>query len=682
MRTELIIEKYRADVSADLSTLLNFAIDDIKDFASRSTTWSKTIVLPGTANNNKLFGNIFQIGQANSFNDDSDNIGYNFNASKAADCIIFQDQMQTFKGVLRLLQINITKGSIDYEVSVFGEMAGLNVALSSGLLEGLDFSAYNHTFNETNIVNSWNTIDGSSYYYPLIDHGTYGRGTGLKHDWDIRTFRPALYVKEYIDKMFAAAGYRYESALFDTARFKSQIIPYNRKEIYIDAANYLEAEVTSSQTITRFNPDKKVKFPNVISNVSFTITGDNNFEYTDLATVTASFDISLSMNFITGPLRVGLFRLRGGSQANMVNANVGGSVRLIADVELQQNDSVYLLIYNFNPHEIESVTVQSGSILVTPAAGVSIPISPGEAVDMNSCIPKNVRQVDFLLSIVRLFNLYVYESLNDSRLILITPYIDFYSTDSTDSVDWTYKLNRDKAIKIRPMSELNAKKYEYKFKSDNDFYNELYRKRYGQGYGDYIFDSQYEFAEQTKALELIFSATPLVGYSGEEKVYPTIFKRTGPDTDPVEEQIDHNIRIMLAKKITGVASWNILDGVSVLTSQTAYGYAGHFDDPDAPANDLNFGALRELFFILVSGDLSTTQFNVYWSAYMAEITDKDSKLLNARFYLEAKDILQLDFSKKVFVDGVLFRLNSIKDYNASTPDDCEVELLKINYLIY
>ena len=67
---------------------------------------------------------------------------------------------------------------------------------------------------------------------------------------------------------------------------------------------------------------------------------------------------------------------------------------------------------------------------------------------------------------------------------------------------------------------------------------------------------------------------------------------------------------------------------------------------------------------------------------MAEITDKDSKLLSAWFYLKTKDILDLDFSQKIFIDGVLFRLNKIKDFNVSNPTDCEAELLKVNYLIY
>ena len=64
---ELFIEGKKVDVSKNINTLLTFTIDDVKDFASRKTTFSKTIVLPGTANNNKIFGHIFEVGLSNNY---------------------------------------------------------------------------------------------------------------------------------------------------------------------------------------------------------------------------------------------------------------------------------------------------------------------------------------------------------------------------------------------------------------------------------------------------------------------------------------------------------------------------------------------------------------------------------------------------------------------------------------
>jgi hypothetical protein len=67
---------------------------------------------------------------------------------------------------------------------------------------------------------------------------------------------------------------------------------------------------------------------------------------------------------------------------------------------------------------------------------------------------------------------------------------------------------------------------------------------------------------------------------------------------------------------------------------------------------------------------------------MAEITDKDSRLLMCTMKLANKDIYQLDFSKLIYIDGILYRLNKIEEFNASKEDVCKVELIKIINRIY
>ncbi len=67
---------------------------------------------------------------------------------------------------------------------------------------------------------------------------------------------------------------------------------------------------------------------------------------------------------------------------------------------------------------------------------------------------------------------------------------------------------------------------------------------------------------------------------------------------------------------------------------------------------------------------------------MAEITDKDSKLLTCYVKLTSRDIFNLDFSKVIYADGSVWRLSKIEDWNANDPDVCKVELLKIINMFY
>lgn len=686
---ELFIEGKKVDVSKNINTLLTFTIDDVKDFASRKTTFSKTIVLPGTANNNKIFGHIFEVGLSNNYDPLLKNVGYNFNAAKAARAYLFQDFLQTFKGTIRLLEIIKDKGRIEYEVALNGELTGLNVALSSAYLHDLDFSEYDDLLHEYAITTSWDNPGGSGVYFPLIDYGTY---SVLKKDWDIRTFRPALYAKEYIDKMFSASGFRYVAPIFETTRFKRIVIPHNQKKLTKQTTAVFKGNNTAVQDETKTSPSpvqRGIKLQNIIAGLFTPDLAQARFTYngsdTISATLTANVEgyYNFDENYDDEPFSMRVLVIKNATplyddpQVFDINDSQDHSfsVNISIPITLATNDYFGLFVrISGGPDGDNHTYITNAVVTIGSSSPVTAPVDYNDRIDMNAAIPQNIRQVDFLLSIVKLFNLYVYESKNDEKLILFSPFPEFF--DGT-AVDWTHKLDRDKPIRIKPMSELTSKIYNFNYASDSDYYNDLYKKRYNIGYGSHVFDSQFEFASQENKLNIIFASTPLIGYVGEEKIYPTIFKRTGKDDAPVEENVDSVIRIMQTKKIDDVASWSIKNGDTVLASLTSYGYAGHFDDPYNPDNDLNFGIVKELFYELTSGNLLKTQFNLYWSAYMYEITNKDSKMLTGKFYLTAMDIHNLSFQKYVYLDGVLWRLNKITDYNGSTPSTCTVELIKV-----
>jgi len=129
--TRLFIEEKELDLTATISQQITYAIDDIRNVDSKATTFSRTIVLPGTANNNNLFGQIFDFNNANFTNDSLPNVEYNFNAAKSAKCRLESDGMLVMKGILRLLQIVNDGGRIEYEVSIFGELGGFITKLGA-----------------------------------------------------------------------------------------------------------------------------------------------------------------------------------------------------------------------------------------------------------------------------------------------------------------------------------------------------------------------------------------------------------------------------------------------------------------------------------------------------------------------------------------------------------------------
>lgn len=676
MRTEIYIDNYRLDLTKEISAEFTYAIDEIQDFATRNTSFSKTIVLPGNETNNKLFGNIFDFGNSNLYNPAEPNVGYNFNATKSVPCFILVDKIQIFKGVLRLLEIIIDDRSIEYEVAVFGELGGFITALGNNKLEDIDFGIADQTWNVTNISASWDNISGTGVYYPLIDNGNVSTN---KVDFSFDAFRPALYVKEYLTKILDGSGYTYEFPLLSTALMNRLVIPNNQKTLSKSTSSVL---IATAKVKNYINASGNVEF-DIVNAGNFTITGSgSDFTYNSGTAFSGSIYLSIAgvINAIspTSDFTIQL-RKNGTPISGVTYTTPGNNYNFNADlsvalVTLVNTDTLDVdLVGNFS-----DLDIQSGNFNVISSNPTLVTINYGDTIVIDDTIPKGIFQKDFFSSIVKMFNLYVYEDKLVEKKLIIKPFIDFYDGSQ---IDWTGKVDRGSVMRLKPMSEFTARYYDYKYKQDNDFYGENYRKKYNEGYGDLIYDSENEFVKEVDSTELIFASTILYQKTATDKVYSAIYKLSNENTK--EDKMDSVIRILQAKKITGRNTWAITNGVggSTLASYTAYGYAGHVDDPFNPQADINWGATKEVFYN-ASAVTAANLFAGYWSEYIAEITDKDSKMLTCSVKLNEVDIYNLDFSKLIYIDGSLWRLNKVLDYNPMDFNVTKVELLKVIELTY
>jgi len=686
--TEIYVEDYKLDLLQDISTEFNYVIDDIVDFGSKNTSYSKTINISGTAKNNQIFGFVFDMGNSNLTNDELPNVNYNFNASKSAQCRIFIDKIQIFKGTLRILEIVIDGKTIEYQCSVFGELGGFITELGNKRLTGndnidddLDFSDYNHNWTYENISSSWeasgsrgtnNTAAyGSGYYYPLID---YGNVSTLKVDYDFKTFRPALFVKEYLEKILTNSGYAYEFPLLDTEAFKRIIIPQNQKALAkISISNLLAKQIIKTYTGSGF--EIPIEFTSS-SLGDFSLTSGTDFTFSGTTKV-LNIDFKFMAYWNVGPaatilvkkngITIGSYYMGTGFSLNYIYTNI-----IINNVTFNNADVLRVTIDwtgGIFPYDLEMLE-EGGGLTLNSTSAELVPYNYNELIDINNVIPKGIFQKDFFLSICKMYNLYVYDDIFNEKKIYIKPYIDFYPETSAEALDWS------KPLSIKPMSELNARYYQYKYKDDTDTYNENYKKKFNENYADRLYDTAYDFSKETESVEIIFASSPLIKPTGKDKYVTQILKIT--DNNTKEQSIDSVIRIMQVQKLTGVTSWKIMNGATTLNTYTDYGYAGHlhFDGSGIPDQDINFGAPKELYFASASYP-TTNLFNAYHSEYIAEITDKDSKLLTCSALLNTVDINNLDFSKYIWIDGVLFRLNKIEGFNPMEYNTTKISLLKV-----
>lgn len=679
IRTEIYIEDQRLDLTQDISAELTYSIDEIQDFGTRNTNFSKTIVLPGNANNNKIFGHVFNFNRSTPYDPEEANFGYNFNPAATARCIILIDKIQVFKGVLRLLEVIIDNGQVEYECAVFGELGGFVSALGNNRIEDLDFSNYDTAWNYTNIQNSWNNVTGGGIYFPLID---YGGLSSNKVDFDFKAFRPAFYVKEILNKIITASGYTWDFPLLSDAIMNRLVIPNNQLKINSTTTKVFDADFT----IGLYSSPTYIPMT-VIAAGSF--TGTNPITYTATEPLTVNFTVRPTGQVsCTSYPRTVSFLLKKGStilkQEDRIITAAGQFVNVNLDVSsiaVVQSDVISVEILNASTYQSFG-----GDFILNSTVAVDVPIAYNDVIKMNDCLPKGIFQRDFFASIVKMFNLYVVEDKYVDKKLIIKPFINFYSYTASSANDWTNKIDNGKPIRLKPMSELNARYYQFAYKPDADYYGENYRKKYNEGYGDRIFDTESEFVKETEKVEVIFAASPLYQYLGTDKIYPAIYKLS--NTRQSEDPMDSVIRIMQAQKITNRVSWNMKNAGTTLATYNDYGYAGHlYFDPASftaanlnPTSDINFGAPAEIYF-RVQAYPSANLFNSYWSEYIAEITDKDSKLMTCNVLLKDADIYNLDFGALLFIGGSLWRLNRVIDYNPIGYTTTKCEFLKVIDLI-
>ena len=91
----------------------------------------------------------------------------------------------------------------------------------------------------------------------------------------------------------------------------------------------------------------------------------------------------------------------------------------------------------------------------------------------------------------------------------IEPLSDFYNA-SGDALDWTYKLDNSKEIKVTPTINMSAKNYVFKFADDKDYFNVRYFEDIEKQYGAFNVDSQNQYAIKDNVMKLPFAQKLLI----------------------------------------------------------------------------------------------------------------------------------------------------------------------------
>jgi len=209
---------------------------DVNNPQKRLTDFSKTITIPENKTVNQIFEHAFDV-----------NIDLQtFNPNLKTSYQIIQDGVTAIDGYCQLKAISNIDGLINYEIQATGKIGDLFEKIRDKYLQDLDLTSLDHTWNSTNIINSWTATIGQGYVYPMIDMG----GKTSYNAWSVQEFKPAIYLKQYTDKILSEAGFTYESTFFDSDIYKRLIVPYNSGQILLDNSAILCREFNVERTGT------------------------------------------------------------------------------------------------------------------------------------------------------------------------------------------------------------------------------------------------------------------------------------------------------------------------------------------------------------------------------------------------------------------------------------------------
>ena len=755
---EVRIEGRRLDVFEGFDFSFNYGVADIRNPEKRSTEYSKTIKCPATKSNDALFGHIYDVNISNTHDANTTNINVNFNPNKKAEARVIADGVEVMAGVVQLRKV-IQKGhAYTYEVVFIGKLLNIFSVLGDKQLNGidenglnfLDLSGYNHILTRQAQVDSWTATIGEGYVYPLIDWGTSSFYTSSgERIYDVKDFRPAIYVKTLIDKTFDFAGFSYTSSFFNTNTFKRLIIPIAKQELPVGQVTdrQFRAVKTLPQVMSRFPSISPNTFGNEqifdpstgeMAKLCFeddSVFGfDNNNQYRILSqqapfipyhyaalndyifvcqqpfrhdNFQTSIDLQVTKNYafgttvFEGTVEI-VHRINASQTIEVVassefNFNISGAVgstqtqtiNVQGNVFTENNDQVYVRLNSdpygdgYKPDFRNSASGLGNVALDVRCVGgffENVPNSEqwfeGDTVELTNHLP-DVSIKDFLTSIFKMFNLYVEVDPNNENNLLIETRDDFYKAGGTK--DWTYKLARDKNINLEPLGVLTDREYIYTYSEDGDYYNERYQNNRGHAYGRSRIEVDNDFVQSTKEVEVIFSPSPLVNDNPSNRIIPKIYDA---DMEEGAKPTDANIRILYyGGLLTSDPVWHH-KSITGDTQRATYPYAGHWDNPLTPTLDINFGLPYEIYYQSngFTGTLQVTNanlYNIYHRNYINEVTDKDSKVMTALFYLEPTDINILDFRDQIVIDNSYWRLNRVMNYNPFKEGLTKVELIKI-----
>jgi uncharacterized delta-60 repeat protein len=768
VETEEVVYKYELlDLYSDIPIKINKSFAELQDIGKRNSDYSIGLQIPGSKKNNRFFESFFNV--------DVDTLY--FNPLARVPCNVLVNDESYFNGYLKLNKISVLNSKIEYDITLFSSVGDLFGKIGNNLLKDLNFTdtqyGINHEFQPYEVQN-WDSnpysIDNPpGYFYPIVHNGyeysgdtvnlsggTVAQQTRLytstivsgytsyaaAYAAGVKRYRlnspqdglldnqlkPALNIKNLIELMFKTYGYTIDSDFFNTPWFKM---------LYM--YGYFSSDAT------KFSYKSPV--PQTLA------LGGVNVIFVETYVDSSSFPCGTQ--YIKTDRTYTIYVVKAGTGtpclcADEINLNLvfqfypcygGPSIDEIVPITIAPNTTgtTYSWVSNEYvdcgsgcPFSLEYrqnfVELTTGNVSISPAALSYLPTIPntttlfvdGDYVDFGLVIDPLIKQIDFLSSIAKKFNLVFIPNPDRPTEIKIEPYSYYIGTGNV--YDWTNKLSYDKGFTVEPAQNYVESELILTDLEDGDFGNKTFKDQNNRIYGQNFVYNQTDFKSQTKKIETIFSPellrqwdTPDTAPNGEiklplginyaassssqssggtEKVSwqykgvktkPKLFYNLGyfnPFLDTLGE-VFTSVGSILTNKVYIAAS----DGTGPLGREVIPIISHSMPIGNDDANKINNDSISVLFNSEQPVDIGVTPFdvftendsyNLFYSNRVNNLYNKNTRFLGGYFDIKLSDIENLNPNDIIKIKDQYFTWNKIDAFNLTNPELTKVELIQFN----
>ena len=706
--------KYDLDLLESIPFRLDISAIESGDIGKVFGVSSQKLTLPPSKNNNEFFGNLYDVGATPSTS-----------FTKTVPCQILQDGAEVFNGKLYLDSvITDNQGNDLYNVVVVNETVDFGQLIQDVNFGDLDFSSLNHDYTYGNITGSWDkTLLDGAVYYPLINYGfdvDVQNDTQIKGGGELRTFsnyntpikvddfKPAIRIRDCLDVIFGSLGYEYTSSLFSSGSYTDDIYllatPDDRKGITTEspisqsflAFNSSNQDYTDTQAIAKINFNTEVfdnanNYNPTTSTFQVGISGDYQFK------ITGKYEI-LKYNNIDYTRTTVVKLYKDGSVLDTFTFDLTGGVEGLFNVVtpfygLDAGDDIEVyVVYT------ESASGTQTLRLLTPNTRFELvqsnPNGAGGSVDL-APIYSDISVTDFMQGLIEKFNLIIEPVKNQRNVLRIESFNDWIDAGSV--VDWSDKVDYNQKWEITHPLQNQPKDITFSDIEDNTALIQYHKRTQDKIYGEFNYISESDLANGEKTIGSFFAPTPLKGIDGAPlSVLPALCEKDDSSqpykrTKFAPRLLFHNGRFdangivgTLQVGLTSLNRYYFEDENGVTHTESDYGLASHLQSTPADFDttiDLHFGnTYSPGHYSYHQGQFNArtkrTAFDEYWSFYINELYDVDSRKVTLNIFLSPNEIPDIELNNKIFIDGHYYRINKISGANVSREDSVAVELIK------